>query len=82
MGDFDSGPGPRTLALAGFPASSPLICYEVLFPGEVTGRTPAGVLLNVTNDAWFGSRPGRSSILLHARFQGGGGRIAAGAGGE
>ncbi len=32
-GDFDAGPGPATLRLPGLPPVSPLICYEVLFPG-------------------------------------------------
>ena len=31
-----AGPGPVALAPAGLPAFSPLICYEVIFPGAVT----------------------------------------------
>jgi len=56
--DFGSGPERRTLALEGLPPFSPLICYEVIFPGRVyprEGPRPAW-LLNITNDAWF-SRP-------------------------
>ena len=33
--DFTAGPGPRTLRLPGLPPVSPLICYEVIFPGHV-----------------------------------------------
>ena len=36
---FDSltaGSGPRTLQVADVPPFSPLVCYEVIFPGAVT----------------------------------------------
>lgn len=57
--DFSVGPGPVTLDLPGLPPASPLICYEAIFPDEVTdpARRPAW-LLNVTNDAWFGDSAG------------------------
>jgi apolipoprotein N-acyltransferase len=70
MGDFASGPGPTTLHVPGLPPFSPLICYEVIFPGNVTARgaRPA-FLLNVTNDAWFGRSPGPYQHLVAARFR-------------
>lgn len=47
---MDFGPG---LGLA-----RPLICYEVIFPEEIgTARRP-GWLLQITNDAWFGTLTG------------------------
>lgn len=57
--DFSAGPGPQTVVLPGLPPVSPLICYEVIFPGEVIDRQnrPAW-LLNVTNDAWYGRTAG------------------------
>jgi apolipoprotein N-acyltransferase len=58
-GDFSVGTGPRTLALPGLPAVSPLVCYEAIFPGAVvTSRARPSWLLNVTNDAWFGQSAG------------------------
>lgn len=60
IGDFTPGPGPRTLALDGrIPPFSPLICYEVIFPGNVTDKAnrPAW-LVNFTNDAWYGRSAG------------------------
>jgi apolipoprotein N-acyltransferase len=70
--DFSAGPGPRTLTLAGFdvPPFSPLICYEVIFPGNVTarGERPAW-LLNLTNDAWFGVSSGPFQHLAAARLR-------------
>ncbi|MBL8836258.1 MAG: apolipoprotein N-acyltransferase [Alphaproteobacteria bacterium] len=70
MGDFDSGPGPRTLAPGGFPSFSPLICYEVIFPNEVIdpARRP-DLLLNITNDAWFGISPGPFQHFAASRFR-------------
>ncbi len=60
--DFSPGPGPRTLALPGLPPVSPLICYEVIFPGAVTDPDPDAErprwLLNLTNDAWYGNTAG------------------------
>lgn len=56
-GDFDfaSGPGPRTLALRGFLPVSPMICYEIIFPGAVVDpRARPGWIANVSNDAWYG----------------------------
>jgi apolipoprotein N-acyltransferase len=58
-GGFSAGAGPRLLTIAGVPPAIPLICYEIIFPGEITdeGERP-GWLLNVTNDAWFGTSAG------------------------
>lgn len=57
--DFSPGPGVQTLHLPGLPAVSPLICYEVIFPGAVLdpGDRPEW-LLNLTNDAWYGATAG------------------------
>ncbi len=68
--DFSAGPGPQTLALPGLPPASPLVCYEVIFPGNVTDhRTRAGWLLNVTNDGWFGISTGPHQHLASARLR-------------
>jgi len=68
--DFTPGPGLRTLRFPGLPPFSPLICYEVIFPGAVARRDdrPAW-LLNVTNDAWFGNSPGPSQHFASARLR-------------
>jgi len=58
-GGFSSGTGPPLLPIPGAPPASPLICYEIIFPDDVTETSARpGWLLNVTNDAWFGSSAG------------------------
>lgn len=59
QGDFVAGPGRRLIRVDGLPALSPLICYEAIFPGRVTPPDERpGWLLNLTNDAWFGTFAG------------------------
>lgn len=70
QGSFDEGPGPRTLSLPDMPSVSPLICYEIIFPGAVVSaeRRPAWIA-NVTNDAWFGTSSGPYQHLSQARLR-------------
>jgi len=69
-GSFEVGDGQVTLALPGLPAFSPIICYEVIFPGAVTGPGPRPRwLLNITNDAWFGLSSGPYQHLTSARLR-------------
>jgi apolipoprotein N-acyltransferase len=69
-GSFEKGDAFATIALPGLPSFSPLICYEAIFPAEVTapGARPAW-LLNVTNDAWFGTSSGPYQHLTSARLR-------------
>ena len=71
VGDFVAGPGPRTLTVNDrVPPFSPLICYEVIFPGHVTDKAnrPAW-LVNVTNDAWYGRSSGPYQHLEITRMR-------------
>ncbi|MDE2029356.1 MAG: apolipoprotein N-acyltransferase [Alphaproteobacteria bacterium] len=57
--DFSPGPGPRTLRVPGLPSFSPLICYEAIFPGAVVdSHDRPDLMINVTNDAWYGDTIG------------------------
>ena len=68
--DFSAGPGPRTLHLPGLPPVGPLICYELIFPGEVADRSDHPQwLLSLTNDAWFGRSTGPYQHFASARFR-------------
>jgi apolipoprotein N-acyltransferase len=68
--DFTSGPGPRTLHLPGLPPVGVIICYEAIFPGGVVeaGDRPQW-LLNITNDAWFGTSTGPYQHFVSARLR-------------
>lgn len=59
-GGFSTGPVPRPLlAVAGLPSVAALICYEAIFPAAVVqGQERPGLLVNVTNDGWFGDTTG------------------------
>ena len=70
-GAFQSGPAPRQLmAVAGLPPIAALVCYEVLFPNEIVqvGARP-GLLLNVTNDGWFGNSTGPRQHFHQSRVR-------------
>ncbi|UEX78774.1 apolipoprotein N-acyltransferase [Sediminicurvatus halobius] len=54
LGDFNAGTDPSPLPAAGRRIGVS-ICYEVTFGAEVAEALPAAeLLLNVSNDAWFG----------------------------
>lgn len=70
LANFSSGTGVQTISLVGLPPLSPLICYEVIFPGKVVERAghPQWIL-NVTNDAWFGQSAGPYQHFASARWR-------------
>lgn len=67
-GGFQAGAGVRALDVPRAPAATPLICYEIIFPGAL-GSLPErpGWIVNVTNDAWFGESSGPYQHFLQAR---------------
>ncbi|WP_343564525.1 apolipoprotein N-acyltransferase [Kiloniella sp. b19] len=70
QGGFSAGPGPQTLSGPNLPAFSPLICYEIIFPGAVVDPdNRPDWLLNITNDAWFGSSSGPYQHLSIAQLR-------------
>ena len=68
-GDYSAGPGPATLTVPGAPGTSPLICYEAIFPGRTDRSHRPGWLVNVTNDAWFGFTSGPYQHFASARLR-------------
>jgi len=68
--DFSAGPGPRTLRMPGLPPVGPLICYEIIFPGQIIDRSDRPQwLLNLTNDGWYGISAGPYQHFAMARLR-------------
>jgi apolipoprotein N-acyltransferase len=69
-GDFSSGDGPRVW---GDRATrwAPSICYEVIYPSFAREARAAGakVLVNITNDGWFGRSNGPYQHANISRFR-------------
>ena len=67
---FRKGLGLQTLQIEDKLTFSPLICYEILFPSQVIkNNSNPDVILNVTNDGWYGISAGPYQHLLKARFR-------------
>lgn len=67
---FSAGTRRETLSLPGGLTALPLICYEAIFPSEVAGLAGASdIILNVTNDAWFGDTPGPYQHFRQAQIR-------------
>ncbi len=67
---YSAGPGPRLLDLGPLGRPLPLICYEAIFPQDVAGAPDRpDWLLQITNDAWFGTFAGPQQHLAQARMR-------------
>ena len=70
-GGFAAGSHRAAMSIRGLPPVAPLICYEVIFPGAAMpaqGERP-GLMLNLTNDGWFGQTSGPYQHLAQARLR-------------
>jgi apolipoprotein N-acyltransferase len=73
-GGFESGTASHLLFSPGLPPVFPMVCYESIFPDEIADRLKhetrrPGLLLNVTNDGWFGLTPGPYQHFAQARLR-------------
>lgn len=70
-GGLDAGPAPRPLLhLGALRSALPLVCYEAIFPGAlVQGAERPTLLVNVTNDGWFGNTTGPRQHFHQARVR-------------
>ena len=69
-GPFVAGSSRHPIRLSNGVKALPFICYEVIFPGA--GEREAGrsdLIVNVTNDAWFGDTPGPYQHLRQAELR-------------
>ncbi|MCK5423737.1 MAG: apolipoprotein N-acyltransferase [Emcibacter sp.] len=70
--DFSYSAGDRikTLHRDGMPPVGVLICYEIIFPAQVVDQNDRpDWLLNITNDAWYGTYSGPYQHLLQTRVR-------------
>jgi len=57
--NFVAGSGRHAIDVPGSTSAVPFVCYEIIFPGLVAvDAARADLIVNVTNDAWFGDTPG------------------------
>ena len=74
-GGFTPGLQRRLLDIPGLPPVAPSVCYEAIFSqavlptGPESERRRAGVILNVTNDSWFGRTAGPYQHFAQARLR-------------
>ena len=65
---YSAGPGPQIMDL-GIATAIPLICYEAVFPAYARTAPRPDMLLQLTNDAWFGKFSGPYQHLAQARMR-------------
>ncbi|MFP4129828.1 MAG: apolipoprotein N-acyltransferase [Halorhodospira sp.] len=70
LADYEPGPAPEPLRLGPDLTLGATVCYEVAYPNAVR-RTAAGadVLVNLSNDAWFGDSLAPDQHLQKARMR-------------
>ena len=67
---YSAGPGPQVLDLGRFGKVLPLICYEAIFPRfAASAPERADWMLQITNDAWFGTLTGPFQHFAQARLR-------------
>ncbi|MFD2173194.1 apolipoprotein N-acyltransferase [Rhodobacter lacus] len=67
---YSAGAHRMVLDLGALGRAQPLICYEAVFADEISGDDPRpDWLMQITNDAWFGTFSGPWQHLAQARFR-------------
>jgi len=70
QGGFIPGTRRRAMDIPDAPRALPLICYEMIFPGDITARDERpGWIINLTNDGWFGYSTGPYQHLQQAQMR-------------
>ena len=67
---FSAGQSAHSLILSNALKITPLICYEIIFPRAVSAaRTETDVIVQISNDAWFGRFSGPAQHLEITRLR-------------
>lgn len=69
-GGYLPGAARKAMPVPRAPSFLPLVCYEIIFPGDAVprGERP-GWLVNLTNDGWFGQSTGPYQHFQQARVR-------------
>ena len=68
--DFSAGENNALMQLEGIGTIQLLICYEVIFSGELLSLSMRpDLIVNITNDAWFGASAGPWQHLFQAQMR-------------
>jgi apolipoprotein N-acyltransferase len=67
---FQQGEGQKTVNIDSLLPYSPLVCYEIIFPGKIVDKNVRPEwIVNVTNDAWYGISAGPYQHYAMALFR-------------
>jgi apolipoprotein N-acyltransferase len=66
---YSRGTGPATLDLGAIGPALMLICYEAVFPQDTRTPNRPALVIQITNDAWFGQTLGPQQHLALARMR-------------
>lgn len=67
---YIGAPQRRSLNLTSGLSAIPLICYEAIFASEVKPLADTdGLIINITNDAWYGNTPGPRQHFHQSRLR-------------
>lgn len=69
LSGYTPGPGPVVLDLGLLGRVLPLICYEAVFPRDLRTPERPDWIVQITNDAWFGSLAGPYQHFAQARLR-------------
>ena len=72
LADFQVGTSPKFIDIPSIGKIAPLICYEIIFPGEIFNGKKGNrvkLIVNLTNDAWFGTGAGPKQHLEIAKMR-------------
>lgn len=69
LSGYAPGPGPRVIDLGAAGRVVPLICYEAVFARSLHTEERPDWILQITNDAWFGTRSGPFQHLAQAQLR-------------
>lgn len=68
-GAFSAGTARNVIDLPGSLKAIPYICYEMIFPQTLPSVDGRVLIVNVTNDAWYGRTPGPYQHLRHVQLR-------------